>query len=56
LSDGQAREESGDVKKVGGVDIIDVTGFYKFKGDDGKIYIVEYSANESGYTAKVDGL
>lgn len=55
MSDGQYREESGELKQVGDVAVYVVTGFYSFKGTDGKTYRVAYSADENGYKAKVTG-
>jgi hypothetical protein len=56
LSDGQAREEKGESTKVGEREIIAVLGSYRFVGNDGKTYIVEYTADENGFKAKVNGL
>lgn len=55
MSDGQYREETGELKQVGDVAVYVVTGFYSFKGTDGKTYRIAYSADENGYKAKVTG-
>lgn len=51
LSDGQLREERGELEQVGDVKIFKVTGFYSFKGTDGKTYRVEYASGKDGYEA-----
>jgi hypothetical protein len=56
LSDGQAREEKGESTKVGEREIIAVVGSYRFVGNDGKNYVVEYTADEKGFKVKVNGL
>lgn len=49
LSDGQEREETGEVKKS----VISIVGFYKFVGTDNKIYRVDYVADEKGFRPKI---
>jgi hypothetical protein len=39
----------------GDVKVYVVTGFYSYKGSDGKTYKVEYSAGTEGYQAVVTG-
>lgn len=56
LSDGQYREETGELKQIGEVKVFVVTGFYSYKGSDGKTYKVEYTADENGYKAVVSGV
>lgn len=49
-SDGQTRDEVGyfrDDEKLG--KILTVRGSYSYIGDEGKQYIVRYSADENGY-------
>lgn len=55
LSDGQFREETGELKKIGDVEVYVITGSYSFIGSDGKTYRVRYSAGENGYKANVSG-
>lgn len=55
MSDGQYREETGELKIIGNATVYVVTGFYSFKGTDGKTYKVTYSADEHGYKAEVRG-
>lgn len=47
LTDGQARDESGHLEKNSG--IFKVKGFYTFNGTNGKIYRVDYTADENGF-------
>lgn len=54
LSDGQKREEIGTLRKVGDREIFGVIGSYTFRGSDGSIYVVDYTADENGYKAKVN--
>lgn len=53
LSDGQAREETGILTQVGENEVYRVSGAYTFQGTDGKTYLVQYTADENGYVAKV---
>lgn len=55
LSDGQFREETGELKQIGDAKVFIVTGIYSYKGSDGKTYKVEYTASENGYKAIVSG-
>lgn len=56
LSDGQYREEKGELREIGTVKVYDVTGLYIFKGTDGKKHRVEYTATaEEGYKAIITG-
>ncbi|KAG5679967.1 hypothetical protein PVAND_009502 [Polypedilum vanderplanki] len=51
LSDDQSRYEEGILNENG---VYSVTGFYKYRGTNGKLYIVDYMANEKiGYRATV---
>lgn len=49
-SDGQTRSETGSFKDDGDSGkILQVVGSYTYNGDDGKRYIVNYTADENGY-------
>lgn len=39
--------------QIGDAKVITVKGTYKYVGDDGKIYVVNYTADEKGYVADV---
>lgn len=51
MSDGQTRDETGELQKVGDVEIFRVKGSYSFV-TGGKTYRVDYTADENGYKAK----
>nr|XP_023018262.1 cuticle protein CP14.6-like [Leptinotarsa decemlineata] len=55
-SDGQNREETGVLSKLGDNLILRVVGFYSYKGDDGNSYQVTYRADDTGFTATGDHL
>lgn len=49
-SDGQARQEQGEVKNVGSEnEAISVRGSFSFISDDGQTYTVTYVADENGF-------
>lgn len=49
-SDGQTRDETGTFKDDGDSGkILQVVGSYTYNGDEGKRYVVNYTANENGY-------
>ncbi|CAH0558128.1 unnamed protein product [Brassicogethes aeneus] len=53
-SDGQTREEYGKiVKKGNNEEVLQVEGSYSYKGVDGRIYRVIFTAGEEGYKPKV---
>ena len=47
--DGTRRTEVGFLKSIGDTKVIVVRGSYSYRGSDGKIYHVMYSADENGY-------
>lgn len=49
LSDGSARYEDGAQIEKNGSKFYSVSGFYKYRGTDGKIYLVNYSSGDKGY-------
>lgn len=52
LSDGTSRFEEGILEDRGSAKVFTVTGFYKYRAPDGKIYFVNYSSTpENGYRA-----
>lgn len=51
LDDGQSRSEIISIMNVNDKEII-VHGSYSFNGVDGKIYLVEYTADKNGYHPK----
>ncbi|XP_058122953.1 endocuticle structural glycoprotein ABD-5-like [Anopheles ziemanni] len=48
-SDGQQRQEQGELKKVGEEEALVVRGSYSFTADDGQVYTVNYVADENGF-------
>lgn len=54
-SDGIARKEEGHVENEGTEnEILKVQGSYKYLGDDGNLYTVEYIADENGFQPRGD--
>lgn len=53
LSDGQEREEIGEIQKTATSSILRVKGSYTFKGTDSVIYKVVYTADENGFNSKI---
>lgn len=51
MSDGQTRDETGELQKVGDAEIFRVKGSYSYV-TGGKTYRVDYTADENGYKAK----
>ncbi|KAL7035722.1 hypothetical protein ACKWTF_008525 [Chironomus riparius] len=52
LDDGTARYEEGILNEVDGVKFYNVNGFYKYRGTDEKVYLVNYTSDpEHGYQA-----
>ena len=49
LTDEQSRAEEGKLVQVGDKQVLRVIGTYSFVGDDGKIYKVNYAADENGF-------
>ncbi|CAD7086568.1 unnamed protein product [Hermetia illucens] len=49
LSDGQKRDEAGELKDFGEEKAVVVTGSYSFTGPDGQTYWVTFTADENGY-------
>ena len=57
LDDGTARYEEGILNEVDGVKFYNVNGFYKYRGTDGKVYLVNYTSDpEHGYQATSSGI
>lgn len=48
-SDGQKRDEAGEVKLIGKESGIVMRGSYSFVGEDGQTYTVTYIADENGF-------
>ncbi|KAH8304031.1 hypothetical protein KR018_006401, partial [Drosophila ironensis] len=49
-SDGNKQEQHGTLKNLGPEeDALQVAGSYSYQGDDGKTYLVTYTADENGY-------
>jgi hypothetical protein len=49
-SDGQKRDEQGEVKNLGAEnEFVAVRGSFSFVGDDGQTYTVTYVADENGF-------
>lgn len=51
LSDGQIREERGELEQDDDAKYFKVTGFYSFIGTNGKTHRVEYTSGKNGYEA-----
>ncbi|XP_066253533.1 cuticle protein CP14.6-like [Euwallacea similis] len=50
---GISRNEVGEIKVKDNQEILTVSGFYAFTGDDGKRYIVTYVSDENGYRPSI---
>lgn len=55
LSNESQRFEEGILNEKNTVKFYKVTGFYKYRGTDGKIYLVNYSADDKGYQSSLNG-
>jgi Insect cuticle protein len=53
LSDGQEREEKGELQESDGIKIYRVKGSYTFLGTDNLLYEVTFTADERGFKPKI---
>lgn len=55
-SNGIERSETGTYEKLNGSRVLKVEGYFRYTGDDGKVYLVEYTADENGYIPEISEL
>lgn len=54
--DGTSKTVNGQLKQVNGNQVVVKSGSYSYNGDDGKVYRVDWKADEGGFQAFGDHL